>query len=120
MCVLSSFSHDPMNYIARQAPLFFYTSATQTSKPQDTCLLTFVLKALSRKSKTLFRDVFLRQRVADLHRSGRQRIPWSRYHSGVGSQAGEELQQKKPKLTCGKKVQLTLLEYQKMKNLKAK
>jgi len=83
-----------MNYIARQAPLFFNTSATQTSKPQDTCLLTFVLKALSRKSKTLFRDVFLCQRVADLHRSGRQQIPWSRYHSGVGSQAGEEIQQK--------------------------
>ena len=101
MCVLSSFSHDPTNYITHQAPLFFNTaaaaaakslqscltlcdlrggsppaspvpgilqartlewvailfntSATQTSKPQDTCLLTFVLKALSRKSNSLQR-----------------------------------------------------------------
>ena len=100
MCVLSSFSHDPTNYITHQAPLFFNTaaaaakllqscltlcdprdssppaspvpgilqartlewvaiffntSATQTSKPQDTCLLTFVLKALSRESNSLQR-----------------------------------------------------------------
>ena len=91
--------------------MLFNTSATQTSKLQDICLLTLVLNTLLRNSKTLSRDVFLPQRVADLPRSGRQQTPWSMYHSGVGGQGGEELQEKKPKLTCVKKVQLTLLEY---------